>query len=71
MSDECDERVDEFYCDEQLRVLGYSGEVREYRSRLRRQRELAEEGRGPIAWHKRFMRRLGYVSPWKPWAEKR
>lgn len=49
-----------------LATLGYNADYDNYRRRISRINALALEGKGPGAWHDRFMKLLGYKSTWTP-----
>jgi hypothetical protein len=58
--------LEEFYGDEELLRLGYNGDPKVMVLRLARHRQLAEEGRGPIAEMHADLVAMGYRSRYKP-----
>jgi hypothetical protein len=60
-------RLEDFYGDLELWGYGWSGETATMRLRLRRQRQLAAEGRGPLHAMREDLRAMGYRSPWRPY----
>jgi hypothetical protein len=56
---------------EQLGLVGYAGDRREYQARVNRIRALAIEGKGPGAWAERFHYECEKAQPSAPATGKR